>query len=60
MDQVFKRFDADGDGKLAKGEIPEFAGKFILPADADKDGFVTKDELKQHRASRSEPKPTRD
>ena len=40
-------FDRNGDGKLARGEVPErFQGLFDR-ADADKDGGLTKDELKQ-------------
>lgn len=50
VDKVFERFDGDKDGKLSKAEIPEFASKFILPADANEDGAVTKEELEKYRA----------
>jgi Ca2+-binding EF-hand superfamily protein len=40
-------FDRNSDGKLARAEVPErFQGLFER-ADADKDGALTKDELKQ-------------
>jgi hypothetical protein len=51
VDTVFERFDADKDGKLSASEIPEFVGQFILPADSNKDGSVTKEELEEHRGS---------
>ena len=45
VDEIFKRFDGNRDGKLQKQEIPEFVQQFILPADANQDGAVTKSEL---------------
>lgn len=44
-EQLFKRLDANGDGKLSKDELPERFGQRIMQADADKDGFVTKEEF---------------
>ena len=54
VDEVFRRFDGNKDGKLVKDEIPEFVQQFILPADADGDAAVTKEEL---RASRQRRRP---
>ncbi|NQT36887.1 MAG: EF-hand domain-containing protein [Planctomycetes bacterium] len=55
VDEVFKRFDRNEDGKLQKNEIPEFARQFILPADANGDDMVTKEEL---QASRRRQRPS--
>jgi len=49
VNEVFQRFDGNKDGKLQKEEIPEFAQQFILPADADGDGMVTREELQASR-----------
>jgi Ca2+-binding EF-hand superfamily protein len=49
VDEIFKRFDGNRDGKLQKQEIPEFVQQFILPADANRDGVVTKSELQAAR-----------
>lgn len=51
----FKKADADGDGKLSPTEFatmcPKDADKKFATADTDKDGFLTKDELKAaHKA----------
>lgn len=54
VDVVFARFDGNKDGKLQKEEIPEFVRPFILPADADGDEIVTKEEL---QASRQRQRP---
>ena len=53
VDQVFERFDADKDGKLSKAEIPDQLGRFILPADSNQDGSITKAELENFRANRA-------
>ena len=55
VDRVFESFDADEDGKLSASEIPELVRQFILPADANKDGSVTKQELEKHRANAVRP-----
>jgi Ca2+-binding EF-hand superfamily protein len=52
VDEVFERFDGNRDGKLVESEIPEFARQFILPADANEDDAVTKQELERFRGSR--------
>ena len=49
VEEVFERFDGNKDGKLQKDEVPEFAQQFILPADADGDDLVTKEELQASR-----------
>jgi Ca2+-binding EF-hand superfamily protein len=41
-------FDKDGDGKLSKDELPERMRGLLERADANKDGFVDKDELTKH------------
>ena len=51
VERVFGRFDTDRDGKLSKAEVPEAAAQFILPADSNEDGFVTQEELRNHRKS---------
>ncbi len=56
VDVVFERFDRNKDGKLQKDEVPEFAQRFIVPADTNGDGLVTKDEL---QALRQQPRGTR-
>jgi hypothetical protein len=49
VDEVFERFDGNKDGKLQKEEVPEFIQQFILPADANGDDVVTKEELQVSR-----------
>lgn len=48
----FSRFDADGDGKVAIAEIEGRAREFVSAADADKDGYITKDEMEAFHQSR--------
>jgi len=43
--RLFKRFDVDQDGKLARSEIPLRTREQIMRADFDKDGMVTWDEI---------------
>lgn len=38
-------YDKNGDGKLAREEVPERMQNFFERLDADKDGFLTKEEL---------------
>jgi len=49
----FKRMDADNDGKVSKAEALAAAAAAFDRADANKDGFVTSDEMKAaHKAHR--------
>jgi collagen type III alpha len=47
--EMFKRLDKDGDGKVSKEEAPERMKENFDKMDANKDGFLTPDELKAHR-----------
>jgi len=50
---MMKRFDADGDGKVAIEDIkPRKAGKMFDRADADGDGAISKDEFEAMKAKR--------
>jgi hypothetical protein len=46
-----KHFDANGDGKLAVSELPERMQAWLAPADTNKDGFLTTDELAAAKAT---------
>lgn len=48
-EMLFERHDDNGDGKLTKDEVPEWAWERMVKADADADGAVTLDELKKSR-----------
>lgn len=51
-----KRLDADGDGKVSKAEaLAKAAARFDL-ADADKDGFVTREEMAAARQAHRGPR----
>ena len=45
--EVFARFDKNQDGKLSKDEAPERMKENFDRMDADKDGFVDRDEMRQ-------------
>jgi Ca2+-binding EF-hand superfamily protein len=48
-------FDANGDGKLSRSELPErFQGLFDR-ADLNKDGFLTPDEIRKMAAAQAPP-----
>jgi len=49
VDEIFERFDRNKDGKLQKNEVPKFAQRFILRADADGNDVVTREELELSR-----------
>ena len=49
----FKRVDTDNDGKVSKPEALAAAGAMFDRADANKDGFVTQDEMRSaHKGKR--------
>ena len=45
LDRLFQRFDKDGDGKIALRDLPERLRERLTPADTDKDGKLTRDEV---------------
>lgn len=45
MQQMFKRQDADGDGKLSGDEIPERMKQLVSRADQDGDGALSESEI---------------
>jgi Ca2+-binding EF-hand superfamily protein len=46
------QFDKNGDGKLSKDELPERMQAMMERGDADKDGFLTKDEIRKMTESK--------
>jgi Ca2+-binding EF-hand superfamily protein len=44
-EEMFRRLDTNGDGKITAEETPERAKELVRRADADGDGIVTKDEF---------------
>jgi Ca2+-binding EF-hand superfamily protein len=59
-ERPFQRFDANGDGKLDKTEVPDFVWERIGVADANGDGAVTKDEIQAaHQNGTLKPPPGR-
>jgi Ca2+-binding EF-hand superfamily protein len=47
MQQMFKQFDKDGDGKVALADLPEMIRERLAKLDANNDGMVDKTELKE-------------
>lgn len=45
LDRLFQRFDRDGDGKIALRDLPERLRERLAPADTNKDGQLTRDEI---------------
>lgn len=45
LDDMFKRMDADGNGRIAGDEIPDMTRDRMLRDDADGDGTVTREEF---------------
>lgn len=61
MGKMFDRFDADGDGRVLIKDLPERFASRIGEADTNRDGALTKDELKAaHEAKRAEMKAKAD
>lgn len=48
-DRHFSRIDKDGDGKVAVSELDAHHREFLGKADADGDGFVTREEMRALR-----------
>jgi hypothetical protein len=49
---MMRRLDRDGDRKISQDDVSPETWDRISAADADGDGFVTRDELRQHRRAR--------
>lgn len=48
----FRRFDKDGDGKVALADVPEKFRAHLATADVDHDGFVSRDEMRAAREAK--------
>ena len=57
--RTIERFDENGDGKIAKSELPERMAERVMAADLDADGFVTLEELKKAEEKRREEQARR-
>ena len=55
MVKTLMAFDANGDGKLSKNELPERMRGMFDRADENKDGFLTSDEIRKLAAAQSAP-----
>lgn len=53
-DQIFDRFDADGDGQVTQAEVDAFRDARFLEADADGDGAVSFAEMQAMMLARME------
>jgi hypothetical protein len=54
-EKMFAKMDRDGDGKILLADLPERLREHLAKADADKDGALTREELKAaHEALRAE------
>ncbi len=52
--QLVQKFDANKNGKLEMGEIPEKMRNHVQAADTNKDGAITVDELKAYGAAKKQ------
>jgi Ca2+-binding EF-hand superfamily protein len=48
----FRKFDADGDGRIALTDVPEHKRAHVAAADANHDGFITRDEMHAMKQSK--------
>ena len=54
-EKLFAKMDKDGDGKILLADLPERLREHLAKADADKDGALTREELKAaHEARKAE------
>ncbi len=57
LEGFFKRWDKDGDGKVALADLPEGMRDHLKSADTNGDGYLTRDEMKAaHEAMRAKMK----
>lgn len=54
-DAVFRVYDANGDGVLTPGEVPD--ASIFAKADANKDGKITKEEVAAYLGTGAKPRP---
>lgn len=54
MQGLLKRFDPDGDGKVALADLPQVAQDRLSSLDGDKDGILTREELAAGRGPAEE------
>lgn len=48
LDRLFQRFDKNNDGKIALSDLPDHLRQRLAPADTNKDGQLTRDEVTKH------------
>jgi Ca2+-binding EF-hand superfamily protein len=57
----FRKFDTDGDGRIAIADLPEHKREHVAAADTNHDGFITRDEMQaMHRAKFAQMKAEAD
>jgi len=55
--ELFRRFDSDRDGKLTREETPDILRRRFTLLDANRDGFLSLDELRAGRTRRPRRRP---